>query len=437
MAIDTQEIYTPSLDLRARHMTRRLVSLAFSTLLLGGAAPLAHAAPPAPPISGVVRHQQAPVAGVLVIAYNLGDSSLARMRTATDGTFVLASAPAGVYDLIAYKRGFEPAIERLWHQATADQVSAVSIALTKKGGDMPAPVEPVTMWDLRDRLPTDVLRELGIDPSPDQASKEAAAAPQPTIPVSRLLAGEVQTMTDVSAASTSALSRAAVGLHGGLPNGWQYGINGDYSALGGQVEEGETTGNAAGLALDVAPSAAEKVRLSTRRNTLVLRRRPREPPVARRLLEPRRRGGPRRVGRRALHRGNQPVPRDRPRHDDLPARLPHVGSQRAVRARRDGHAGRVGRDDLPSQRRDRGPLGRRRRRSLLPVGARRGPRRRHLRQGHGQDAAPGRSRRALHGQRHVVLRDRSRRRARATTSAPLPSTSAACTAWPARPPIRR
>ncbi len=268
MAIDRQEIYTSELDLRARHMTRRLASLAFSALLLGGAARLVYAAPPAPPISGVVRHQQAPVAGVLVIAYNLGDSSLTRMHTATDGTFVLPSAPAGVYDLIAYKRGFEPAMQQLWHQATADQISAVSIALTKKGGDAPAPVEPVTMWDLRERLPTDVLRELGIDPAPDEAPKEAAAAPAPRIPVSRLLAGEVQTMTDVSAASTSALSRAAVGLHGGLPNGWQYGLSGDYSALGGQIEDGETTGNTAGLALDVSPSAAEKVRLSTRRNTL-------------------------------------------------------------------------------------------------------------------------------------------------------------------------
>ncbi len=126
------------------------------------------------------------------------------------------------------------------------------------------------MWELRDRLPTDVLRELGIDPAPQDPEKAAAAAATPLarIPISRLLAGEVQTMTDVAAASTNPLSRAAVGLHGGLPNGWQYGISGDYSALGGEVDEGETTGNAAGLALDVAPSAAEKLRLSTRRNTL-------------------------------------------------------------------------------------------------------------------------------------------------------------------------
>ena len=98
MAIDGEEIYTPQLDLRARLMTPRRTSTAFLVLLLTAAAGIALAAPVAPPISGVVRHgaKQAPVAGALVIAYNLGDSSLTRMKTATDGTFVLASPPLRV-----------------------------------------------------------------------------------------------------------------------------------------------------------------------------------------------------------------------------------------------------------------------------------------------------------------------------------------------------
>ena len=285
MAIDNEEIYTPDLDLRARLMTRRLSSTALFALLLAAAAQLALAAPPAPPISGVVRHQKAPVAGALVIAYNLGDSSLTRMKTADDGTFVMTSAPAGVYELIAYKRGFEPAMQRLWHQASAEQVSAVSLSLTRKGGDKAPTTEPVTMWELRDRLPTDVLRELGIAPEPVKTASAppspmdgvapvpaapAAASAAAAVPVSKYVAGEVSTMTDVASATTgaSALTRGAVGLHGGLPNGWQYGISGDYAALSGQPDAGETTGNAAGLALDVAPSAAEKLRLSTRRNSL-------------------------------------------------------------------------------------------------------------------------------------------------------------------------
>lgn len=247
-------------------MTRRRIALALVTSLLSVATGRLLAEPPAPPISGVVRHLEAPVSGVLVIFYNLGDSSLTRARTGNDGTFVLASAPVGVYDLIAYKRGFEPALQRLWHQAAAEQLSAVAITLTKKGGKTAAaePV-PMTIWDLRERLPSDVLRELAIEEAAD-----ATTPPAERVKLSRLIAGEVQTMTDVASQSaTSSLSRAAVGLHGGLPNGWHYGISGDYSRLGDSDPSSETTtGNAAGLALDVAPSAAEKLSLSTRRNEL-------------------------------------------------------------------------------------------------------------------------------------------------------------------------
>jgi hypothetical protein len=247
-------------------MRRRRIAIAFVTLLLSAATGRLLAGPPAPPISGVVRHLEAPVSGVLVIFYNLGDSSLTRARTGNDGTFVLASAPVGVYDLIAYKRGFEPALQRLWHQAAVEQISAVAITLTRKGGKT-APNEPVptTIWDLRERLPSDVLRELAIEETSD-----ATTAPGERVRLNRIIAGEVQTMTDVASQATSnSLSRAAVGLHGGLPNGWHYGISGDYAKLSDSDAPGETTtGNTAGLALDVAPSAAEKLSLSTRRNTL-------------------------------------------------------------------------------------------------------------------------------------------------------------------------
>ena len=271
MAIDSAESYTPELGLRARLMTRRRIAISTLALLLVVAGGMALASSP-PPISGVVRHHEVPVPGVLVIFYNLGDNSLTRLRTSDDGTFVLASAPAGVYDLIAYKRGFEPALQRLWHQAASETISAVSIALLRKDGKLPAAAPPATIWDLRDRLPGDVLRELGLEGvDEDGSAPEApAVAAADRVPLSRLVNGEVRTMTDVSTqASSGSLSRAAVGLHGGLPNGWTYGIAGDYATLGDSDQPGETTtGNAAGLALKVAPSAAEQVNVSTRRNTL-------------------------------------------------------------------------------------------------------------------------------------------------------------------------
>jgi hypothetical protein len=251
-------------------MRRNRIAASVLVLLLAAAGVPLLASPPEAPISGVVRHNDAPVAGVLIILYNLGDSSLTRLRTASDGTFVLATAPVGVYDLVAYKKGFEPAMRQLWHQAVAQQISAVRIDLTRKGGvepaAAPAPV-PTTVWDLRDRLPTDILRELGMEAQ--GAAPEVPAAAQ-TVAINRFVAGEVSAMTDLAAGnSNTALSRGAVGLHGGLPNGWKYGITGDYATLGNSDAPGETTtGNAAGLALELAPSSAEHVNVSSRRNSL-------------------------------------------------------------------------------------------------------------------------------------------------------------------------
>jgi len=253
-------------------MRRRNIAFALSFLLLTAASgPLLASPEPTPPISGVVRHAQSPVANVLVILYNLGDTSLTRVRTAEDGTFVLASAPVGVYDLIAYKRGFEPALQRLWHQSAADQVSAVAIELRTKGAKAAPAAAPTSIWELREKLPTDVLREVGlsVEEAPPSDIAPAPVAAQ-TVPVSKLLNGEVKTMTNVAAQSASTpLSKAEVGLHGGLPNGWQYGIAGDYAMLGNGDTAGEvTTGNAAGIALNVDPSAGEHVVVASRRNSL-------------------------------------------------------------------------------------------------------------------------------------------------------------------------
>ena len=110
-----------------------------------------------------------------------------------------------------------------------------------------------------------MLREIASDESAD-----ANTTPTERVELDRLLAGELKTVADVGAQSAAgSLARAQLGLHGGLPNGWHYGISGDYTRLGDSDTPGETTtGNAAGLALDVLPSAAEQVRLSTRRNSI-------------------------------------------------------------------------------------------------------------------------------------------------------------------------
>ena len=234
------------------------------TLFGAGGIALGSSVSAAPPISGVVRHLERPIGGALVVFYNLADTTLTRSRSSADGTFVLAAAPVGVYDLIAYKRGFLPALVRLWHQALPERVSAVEIKLASAGRGPGAPSASSTLWDLRDRLPADVLREIALE-----EVAEAPAASLDRLRLDRLLAGELRTVTDVGG-NDSSLSRTAVGVHGGLPNGWKYDLRGEYLAVSEPEEHTDesASGNAAGLALDVSTAAAARVRLSTRRHTV-------------------------------------------------------------------------------------------------------------------------------------------------------------------------
>ncbi|HEY6050487.1 MAG TPA: hypothetical protein VIZ58_04505, partial [Thermoanaerobaculia bacterium] len=231
------------------------------------------AEPPSPPISGVVRHLQKPVADALIVFYNLGDTSLTRSRTASDGTFVVPAAPVGVYDLVAYKKGFLPALIRIWHPSLTGALSSVHIQLLPRDGTgEPGAPDRSSTWELRDKVPADVLREITLEEQ--GGGQRAASLPGTTsgsMRVDNALGGEVRSVADVAAGDTS-LSRTAVGVRGGLPNGWRYDLRGDYSAVaeaaGVAADASRTTGNAAGIALDVAPSDLDHVRVTSRRNTL-------------------------------------------------------------------------------------------------------------------------------------------------------------------------
>jgi len=244
-------------------MRRSATAFLASVLPLVGAGGIALASPAiAPPISGVVRHVESPISGALVIFYNLGDTTLTRSRSASDGTFVVAAAPVGVYDLIAYKKGFLPSLVRLWHQSIPERVSSVEIKLAAAGRSG-APSTPATLWELRDRLPADVLREIALE-----EIAESPPASLDRLRLDRLIAGELRTVTDVGGGENS-LSRAAVGVHGGLPNGWRYDLRGEYAMVSESVERpDDTSGNAAGLALDVSNSPGDRIRLSTRRHAM-------------------------------------------------------------------------------------------------------------------------------------------------------------------------
>ena len=245
----------------------RTLSIAAALALAACAAFAEPPAPPiplasafAPPISGVVRSVQTPVSGALVVLYNVAETSLARLRTASDGTFVLASAPVGVYDLIAYKKGYQPALVRILHQAATRDVSSVQIQLASKTSAASNAPAKSTIWELADRLPADVLRELDMDaPEPSHAPDRFASA--------HPVGGQVSTVAG-SANGDASVVHTTAALSGGLPNGWLYNVSGDYNAIGTDPSTTTTSGNSAGLALAVAPSSDERVQLMARRNSV-------------------------------------------------------------------------------------------------------------------------------------------------------------------------
>jgi hypothetical protein len=246
----------------------RTLPFAVGLALIAGTAFGAPPAPPlplastlAPPISGIVRTVQSPVSGALIVLYNVAETSLARMRTATDGTFVVASAPVGVYDLIAYKKGFQPALVRIVHQASRETISAVQIQLASASSASATAPARSSIWELADRLPADVLRELDIDP------KDVPTGKLNQVSISRLMGGEVATVAG-SGSGDSAVLRTSAALRGGLPNGWRYNVSGDYNSIAPDSDPETTSGNSAGVALAVAPSSAERVQLTARRNTI-------------------------------------------------------------------------------------------------------------------------------------------------------------------------
>ena len=103
-----------------------------------------------------------------------------RSRTASDGTFVVPAAPVGVYDLVAYKKGFLPALIRIWHPALSGAPSSVHIELHPKdgAGAERAPTDITSVWELRDKVPSDVLREITLE---DQGGPAEAASHPPAI----------------------------------------------------------------------------------------------------------------------------------------------------------------------------------------------------------------------------------------------------------------
>jgi hypothetical protein len=121
-----------------------------------GWAPAAAEASRVAGVAGRVLHADQPVANAAVYAYQVVERSFRRVATDRAGEFLFEALPAGLYKIVAHKVGVAPAVLVLVRRA-AEDVQYVQVELA---GD--ETTENEDFWALRARVPSDVLRELGL-----------------------------------------------------------------------------------------------------------------------------------------------------------------------------------------------------------------------------------------------------------------------------------
>ncbi|MDX1501929.1 MAG: carboxypeptidase-like regulatory domain-containing protein [Thermoanaerobaculia bacterium] len=136
---------------------------------------------------GEVRSATTPLAQAWVYAYEIAHFSLRKVATSEEGVFRFSDLPAGLYKVIAFKSGFAPAIVML-SRATGDATQRLELELTP---DESRERSEGGFWELRERIPSDVLRDIQVQGLADARSGALE------LPDARLKA-EMQAMTGVS-----------------------------------------------------------------------------------------------------------------------------------------------------------------------------------------------------------------------------------------------
>ncbi|HSM51425.1 MAG TPA: carboxypeptidase-like regulatory domain-containing protein [Thermoanaerobaculia bacterium] len=230
---------------------KRLLHLAALLLALAGLGTGARADvhPGRGTVSGQVLEGGIPLPAVQVYAYQLVDRTLRLATTGGGGEFLFDSLPAGLYKLVAFKRGFSPAVVLLT-RASRDAAQWVELQLSPAAEEGAAgPGED--FWSVREEVPPDVLRELGTGAA---ETRIASLEPEPTrVGFAASMSAETGT-SDLPDGGAAAMTGGEVRLEGHL-KGLLLRLDGDYRQLapgslaGGITEQGgETTSLAVHLA---------------------------------------------------------------------------------------------------------------------------------------------------------------------------------------------
>lgn len=223
------------------------------------------------PLSGVLRADGAPLAGVSLVVQGLSGAAASVVRvlkTDAEGTFCLADARPGIYSILAAVPGFRSATAQVLHRATGDSLSFVRLDLDReRRGVLPSgPAGELDPWAARALLPGDVLRETGPAEVPPPASQTATGpVPGPgagTIPVQ----GSLASLQGFASEGAGTLSQTSLDVRGSLGAGVKWGLSGEYDRV--VSSSGARVGGASRVALDVLPGERHSIRVSSHRSEI-------------------------------------------------------------------------------------------------------------------------------------------------------------------------
>ncbi len=235
-------------------------------------------------VAGRVMGASNPLGAAAVYAYQVVDRSLQKVATDLQGNFRFDQLPAGVYNIIAHRIGFVPAVVRLT-RSTAEAYQFLEIQLARQaaaGGADGSKGPAADFWSIRSKIPADVLRDIETVRLAAASRLEPLASVAPTI----LTAGDFADFADLNT-ELEALSGVDSSLEGGesqMKGGQvdvegrlgklQVGLSGRLLQLAGDTADAHTSytdGEVRALSLAVGNGTANQISVTSLTNRLTNR----------------------------------------------------------------------------------------------------------------------------------------------------------------------
>ncbi len=237
---------------------RRIAALILLPLLAAGTAAKADGLLETGALAGRVTSGTAPLAAAAVYAYQLADLRLWKGETDEQGRFLFEALPAGLYKVIAAKSGFLPAIVQLTRSSAATR-QWVDVQLQEESDKASA---AASFWSVRQQIPSDVLREIGLAVESDLATAQALPGLQLETRV-QALAG----LDESLALGAAQLTGGRVDVRGEIRD-VRLDLEGDFSQLQPVALDGGFSGSAQAVTFNVVGMGDASMQLSTTSNRL-------------------------------------------------------------------------------------------------------------------------------------------------------------------------